>query len=236
MRDASLCLGCPVDDKSFCGAVLSHRWSSDEQSGNWQYFRTFPAGEQVCSPERPLPDIFVLCSGWAFRFLRISDGRRQILNFLLPGDLFSASAIFEQVCHSSVKALTTIQVSAMKRAVVQSRLAAHPAIVASLARSFSAEVRMSDGMIVALGRCPAEQRIAFLLLHLMKRIAARNVIRDQRFPLPLRQQHIADAVGLTSVHVCRVLRGFHDRRIADLSDGVLEVMDQRQLEQLGSLL
>jgi CRP-like cAMP-binding protein len=86
-----------------------------------------------------------------------------------------------------------------------------------------------------LGQCSAEQRIAYLLLHLMRRIATRHVIREQRYPFPLRQQHIADAVGLTSVHVSRVFSLFRDRRIVVLSEGVLEVVDLAALERIGSL-
>ena len=81
----------------------------------------------------------------------------------------------------------------------------------------------------------AEERIAYLLLHLTQRIAARSVIRDQRYPFPLRQQHIADAVGLTPVHVSRVFGLFRDRGIAELSDGVLQVFNLRELEHIGSL-
>jgi CRP/FNR family transcriptional regulator len=69
----------------------------------------------------------------------------------------------------------------------------------------------------------------------MPRIAARNVIREQRYPFPLRQQHIADAVGLTSVHVSRIFSLFRDRRIVTLSDGVLQVFNLPELERIGSL-
>lgn len=69
----------------------------------------------------------------------------------------------------------------------------------------------------------------------MTRIAARNVIREQRFPLPLRQQHIADAVGLTPVHVSRVFSQFRERRILAFSDGVMTVSNRSELEKIGSL-
>jgi CRP/FNR family transcriptional regulator len=86
-----------------------------------------------------------------------------------------------------------------------------------------------------LGQRSAEERIAQLLLHLMQRIAARNVIREQRYPLPLRQQHIADAVGLTPVHVSRVLSLFRERGLLELSEGVLQVFNLPELERIGSL-
>lgn len=67
------------------------------------------------------------------------------------------------------------------------------------------------------------------------RIATHNVIRDHRCPFPVHQQDIADAVGLTPVHVSRILGSFRDRRMADLSSGILEVFDLRDLQRLSAL-
>ncbi|MFX5237466.1 helix-turn-helix domain-containing protein, partial [Acinetobacter baumannii] len=78
-------------------------------------------------------------------------------------------------------------------------------------------------------------RIAHLLLHLMRRIATRSVIREQRYPFPLRQQHIADAVGLTPVHVSRVFSLFRERGIVELSEGALQVFNLTELERIGLL-
>jgi CRP-like cAMP-binding protein len=193
------------------------------------------AGKQIVGKNQSSPDVFVLCGGWGFRFLQLADGRRQILSFLLPGDLFSVASVFEERFHFSVKALTAVQVSGMRRSEIQLRLAESPSVVMALAKTCSVEAESSDQVITALGKCSAEERIAFLLLHLMKRIAARNVIRDENYPFPLRQQHIADAVGLTSVHVSRVLGAFRDRGIVELSNGVLKVGDLHELKHLGSL-
>lgn len=206
-----------------------------EGSEGWQHHRVVAAGKHIVAKSQSSPDVFVLCGGWGFRFLQLADGRRQILSFLLPGDLFSVASVFEDRFHFSVKALTAVQISGMRRSEVQLRLAESPSVVMALAKACSEEAETSDRFMAALGQCSAEERIAFLLLHLMKRIAARNVIREQHYPFPLRQQHIADAVGLTSVHVSRVLGAFRDRHIVELSNGVLKVSDFDELRQLGSL-
>jgi CRP-like cAMP-binding protein len=111
----------------------------------------------------------------------------------------------------------------------------NPTIVMALAKTCAVEAEFSDEIIAALGQCSAEERIAFLLLRLMKRIASQNVIREHQYPFPLRQQHIADAVGLTSVHVSRILGVFRERGIAELSSGVLKVLNLAELQRLGSL-
>ncbi len=234
MSSESRCVACATNSLGFCAAVLGNAENAD-RSQSWRHYRIVAAGKQVFAPNQPSPDVYVLCSGWGFRFLQLPGGRRQILNFLLPGDPISTSSVFEERFHFSVEAVTTIQISGIRRAEVQSRLATDPTLVAALAKYCSAEAEASDRMMAALGQFSADERIAYLLLHLMKRIAARNVIRDRRYPLPLRQQHIADAAGLTSVHVSRVLGAFRDRGIANLSDGVLEVFDLGELERLGAL-
>ncbi len=167
--------------------------------------------------------------------MQLPDGRRQILNFVLPGDPFSASSVFEERPHFSVNALTDIQIIGHRRADLQARLATNPRILTALATSCAAEAKAADETLTSLGQCSAEERIAQLLLHLMRRIAVRNVIREQRYPFPLRQQHIADAVGLTPVHVSRVLSLFRERHLLDLSDGILKVFDLPELERIGLL-
>lgn len=176
-----------------------------------------------------------MCVGWAFRYIQLSDGGRQILKFLLPGDLLSSISIFEEASHFSVKALTSVQISGFARSEIRTRYLADPGVQSAIAQSCIADARHATEFLAVLGQRSAEQRIAYLLLHLIRRIAARYVIREQRYPFPLRQQHIADTVGLTPVHVSRVLSLFRDRRIVVLSEGVLEVIDLPALERIGSL-
>ena len=75
---------------------------------------------------------------------------------------------------------------------MQSRLAANPAAVVALAKSYSVETEASDKTIAVLGRQSAEERIAYLFLHLMRQVESRNVIRDHRYPFPLRQLMLSD--------------------------------------------
>ncbi len=236
MSGPSLCAACPNNSLGFCGAVLEAvEDARPDAPADWQHHRIVPAGKQLLGPNQASPDVYVLCSGWGFRFVQLPDGRRQILNFLLSGDLISATSVLEERVHFSVMALTAVQVSGRRRERVRSRMSSNPAVVAAVAKSFAVEAESSDNLIAALGQCSGEERIAYLFLHLMQRIAARSVVHERRYPFPIRQQHIADAVGLTPVHVSRILGAFRERGIADLSNGVLEVHDPDELERLGSL-
>lgn len=237
MNQVSPCPTCPRSNVGFCGAILGNlKTTGSSETSAWQYHFVIPASKQVLTSHEATPDIYVLCHGWAFRFLQLPDGRRQILHFLLPGDLFSISSIFQDRVHFAVKALTAIQVSAMKRAEVQSRIMLNVSTALPvIGRCCSAQSEGSERQIATLGLCSGEERIAYLFLHLMKRIAERSVIREDRYPFPLRQQHIADAVGLTAVHVSRILGTFRERGIVDLSNGVLEILNMRELQRLSSL-
>jgi CRP-like cAMP-binding protein len=122
----------------------------------------------------------------------------------------------------------------MRRAQVHARLV-EPAVAAAVGKCCATEAQNSDNMMAALGQCSADERIAHLFLHLMRRVAGRTLDRGRCYPCPLRHQHIADAVGLTTVHVSRVLGGFRERGIAELSRGGLEVRNVGELRRLGAL-
>jgi len=234
---ASPCVTCPHREAGFCGTLLNvpslNSQPFDQRS--WQRFFAAKPGEQIATRKQTSGDVYVLCTGWAYRFLQLPNGRRQILNFLLPGDLFGTATIFEEQFFFSAKAVTAIQISAFDRSEIRARYSENQDVQAAIAHSCVEESRAATELTCVLGQRSAEERIAYLFLHLMRRIEARTVVRDHRYPLPLRQQHIADAVGLTPVHVSRVLGLFRDRRICVLSDNVLDVLNSLELHRLGAL-
>jgi CRP-like cAMP-binding protein len=236
MSPASLCVTCPNRHTGLCGTLLGSSLEGPAaEQHDWQRFVAARAGEQIVARNNVSSDVFVVCSGWAFRYFQLADGRRQILQFLLPGDIFSSVTIFEKTFHFSVKALTAVQVSGFSRSKVHEICTVDVDAQSAIAKSCIAECHDVTELATALGQFSAEERIAYLLLHLMERIAARSVIREQRYRFPLRQQHIADAVGLTSVHVSRVFSLFRERRIVALSEGMLQVFNLPELKKIGSV-
>lgn len=231
------CVTCPHREGGICGALLGKPNQESRVVGQpgWQRFQTARAHENIVIQNDASDYIFILCSGWAFRFLRLADLPKQILHFLLPGEIFSSVAVFEERYHFSVQALTDVQVSRFARAEVRRALASNPCIVEELGRSCGVKQRYADELMTMLGRGSAEKRIAYLFLHLMRRLADQAVIRSHRFNFPLRQQHVAEVTGLTPVHVSRVIKTFRDRGLIELAGGSLAILDLAELERIGSL-
>lgn len=191
------------------------------------------AGESI-PQSRSDGDVLILCTGWAFRYHQLADEGRQILRFLLPGDLLWPAVIFAERPNFSVKALTGIQVSRMDGSEIRKKCLADEAVMLEVLKAMTDDGREAYELLTSIGRRSAEARIAHLLLGLKDRIAAHHVSHDHRFPFPLRQQHIADAVGLTPVYVSRVLARFRDRGILTIAEGTLEITDPAALETIGA--
>ncbi|WP_454618306.1 Crp/Fnr family transcriptional regulator [Bradyrhizobium cenepequi] len=191
-------------------------------------------GERIVSCGDVSENVLFLCKGWAFRFLRLPDGGRQIFDFLLPGDIFSPTSVIDERFTFSVEALTEVQVGEVRRESLARQLTS-PTLQSGWVRDFARHFRTTDELIVALGRRTAEDRVAYLILQLTRRMWRRNLTREHRFAFPAKLGHIADAVGLTPECVCRMLGRFRRRGVFTLSNGYLEILDFDELERVGSL-
>ena len=162
MADNWPCSTCPARDAGFCGALLGqHSQETRARTRpDWQDFDGARPNEVVLVRQETSEYVYVLCEGWAFRFLQLSDGRRQILRFLLAGDLFSAVSFFVEKLNFSVQALTQIRLSRFRRAAVKEILAANSAVLQTLAASCIAEDAGAGELLLALGRRSAEERIS----------------------------------------------------------------------------
>jgi len=231
------CLTCASQERSFCAALLGKLDQAERlrRQPRWQEFKIARTNDNILKRGDVSRHVYVLCEGWAARLFRLVDGSKQILNFLLPADLFFPLGVFSDRIDSSFDALSDVQFSRFDRGEVLARLRANPAITTALVESKLAERTAGDELLTVLGKRSAEERVAYLFLHLMKRIADRNVIREHRYAFPLRQQQIADFTGLTPVHVSRVIGAFRDRGLVELSGGVLQVMDVAELERIGAM-
>jgi CRP/FNR family transcriptional regulator, anaerobic regulatory protein len=233
----SPCVTCPVRIGAFCGALFGESSRPQKQLRNFrtQTHEGARASENICRRGEPMDGVYILCSGWAFRHMRLPDGRRQILSFLLPGDLFTAAMVTHDKIHFSVDALTAVRFSRLHRAEIKDAVVENRKIFETWTELYAAELQNADAQLVNIGQRQANERIACAILSLMGRLDELEIIRNSRYPFPLRQQHIADYTGLTSVHVGRILGEFRKDQIIELSENVLTVIDRKKLERIGQL-
>jgi CRP/FNR family transcriptional regulator, anaerobic regulatory protein len=186
------------------------------------------AARRIVCREQELHDVVpVICEGWAASVVMLSDGSRQILSFLLPGDIVSAALFFDVRPHCLVEAITDVRYRSIKRAEFRTALFKDPDLFERLLKAWTEETLRSDQLIVDLGRRTADERIARLILNLAERLAERGMVQSATMEIdfPLRQHHIADATGLTPVHVSKVLTEFRRGGLINISDRSLTILD-----------
>jgi CRP/FNR family transcriptional regulator, anaerobic regulatory protein len=195
-----------------------------------QHYRTAPARSMIYRAGEPLNGMPTICDGWAARVSHLPNGRRQILSFLLPGDFVSFVAMFTDVFDFFVEAITPVRYSYYNRASIEARLARQPGVFRAWTTALLQEKKQADQLVADLGRRSAEARIARLFLSLRERLGARGMISGQSFAFPLRQQHIADATGLTPVYVSHVLASFRQGGLIAMAGRSMTIINLAGLE------
>jgi CRP-like cAMP-binding protein len=192
-----------------------------------------PAGAEIIRAGDAAPELYTLYSGWAFRFKTLPDGRRQILNFLLPGDLLGLqAAMFDAALHG-IDALTEVQLCALPRRQVLSLFGQMPALAFDVAWLGSREESIVNENLTSAGRRSASERVAALIVALYKRAGALGLVAEQTFAFPLTQQHIADALGLSLVHTNKTLARLRRMGMFTRVNGMLTLTNPRVLERVG---
>jgi CRP-like cAMP-binding protein len=173
---------------------------------------------------------FIL-SGWACRQRVLPDGRRQIFGFLLPGDGFGLNRRPgpELSTITAVTVLETVDAEPVLEAVQAGRA---PGLARALAASEPVEQKLMLDHMVRLGRQTAYERVAHFLLELQRRLEIAGLGDSQRFPLPLTQEIMADALGLSIVHVNRTLQQLRRERLIELRSGVTILLQRETLASI----
>ena len=175
---------------------------------------------------------FVLTHGIACRYRLLADGKRQILTFLIPGDVFDLHGFLLKAMDHSVGTLVPTRLAAISRAMVFDLFEHHPRIGAALWWSALQEDAINRERIVALGRRSARGRVAYLLCELVWRQRTVGLSDDNAIRLPLTQLELADTLGLTPVHVNRILQELRRDDLITLAHRRLTVGDVERLQEL----
>ena len=194
--------------------------------------RTVQRHRDIITEGRSYGSLFIVMDGNAIRYRILHDGRRQIVNIVLPGDIVGALGYFMESSLYSTKALTEVSVAAVPFARLNALQDTHPRLVTKIFWWLSCESTIYAEHLVDLGRRSALERVAHFLLELLTRLQSIGLADEQSFKIPLTQELLADALGLSIPHVNRVLRRLREDNLVVLEDQRVTVRDIDSLAEL----
>jgi CRP/FNR family transcriptional regulator len=227
------CLACPAHELNLCAAAKtkggpdSDRRSDAPQLASTVY--TIPARRSICHPKEWSEFVPIVCDGWAASSIALPDGRRQILSFLLPGDIVSMASLLEPTHGRSVQAITQVTYRNFRRSEIKFNLLTFSDLLERVARICNEERAQADQLALDLGRRTAYERIARLISGLVDKLAKRGMTNGRTMEFPLRQRHIADATGLSLVHVGKVLGKFQEAGLIEINGRSLTIVNEMEL-------
>ena len=194
---------------------------------------TVDAGTTILMEGSNSPQLYTVFSGMGTRYTTLENGKRQVINFLFPGDLIGLQASLMGEMKHSVEASTPMVLCAFKRDDLWNLFRSQPGRAYDLTWIAAVEEHFLGETIATLGQRDAAQRIAWAFLRIEKRLSAVGLGTvgpiGAKVPLPFRQQDLADALGLSLVHTNKTLARLRDLQLASWRDGQLHVMDRKGL-------
>ncbi|MGA8756329.1 MAG: Crp/Fnr family transcriptional regulator [Stellaceae bacterium] len=176
--------------------------------------------------------LYILLEGYAIRCQVLRNGGRQVLNVVLPGDLIGFPVTFFQKAQYAVTALTDTVVSPIPHESLIALLDTHPTLAAKVFWSFATEAGMYVEHLTNIGRRSASERVANFLLELLTRLKLIGMADECSYRLPLTQEQISDALGLSAPHLNRTLRELRADDLIDIQDRRVIIKDIQALQAL----
>lgn len=231
----SNCVYCAARPIGVCGA-LGDGEAFRELRDSRRAVRIFDAGLPIYRQGEPTGDLFNLVSGWVVQYQDLEDGRRQVLRFQVPGALFGYEPSGVKGMGHGAEALTNASLCVVPSVKLTQLRARHADFNERFLWMIERDSHLAFDHMMSLGRRDARERVAHLLLELAVRSGAHFPIAPgEVFKIPLNQPLIADATGLTAIHVNRMLRRLREDEILDFRDGRLMVIHPEQLVALAGL-
>jgi CRP/FNR family transcriptional regulator, anaerobic regulatory protein len=175
--------------------------------------------------------VYRLLSGWLGRSRLLADGRNQFILIFLPGDLFGVKSLFISRHPDSVRAISDAVVERVHYKTLHHAYVNDSDVATRCIWQVMEEERRLHSWVVGLGRGNAEERLALLLMDFRGRLINAKVLPSESstYDMPLTQGQLADHLGITAVHVNRVLKEFRDSQIVTVRDGRVTITNLDQL-------
>jgi len=191
--------------------------------------RRYAAHQDIITEGAVPSGVNVVLEGFACRYKLLPDGTRQIMAWLLPGDACDLNVFGLGALDHSIATLSASTIAFIPNAALERLSAVSPAITRALWWATLVDEGILREWLMAMGRRPADKRIAHLFCELAARLAAVGLADHDSMELPITQTELADTVGLTSVHVNRIVQQLRDQGLIAWRDRTLRVLQPQAL-------
>jgi CRP-like cAMP-binding protein len=200
--------------------------------GSYIGTRRVSAGCEILKEGSDATAIFVLIDGWACRYKLTAGGARQICTILVPG-VCNPGALLTGQLDCGLAAVTPCNLALLSAPTTRQLASRFPGIALAFGRLTMIENSILSERLLSLGRRSAHERLAHLLCELVVRLEAAGLVTDGGYDLPLTQEQLSDVLGLTAVHVNRMVQLLRSEQLISLHHGYLKILDWDQLANLG---
>lgn len=208
---------------------------------------SFVAGRDMVHQGQSNQAAYILSSGWVCSYKIQADGTRQIVDFQVPGDFLGLRSVLLRTSDHGFEPIVDIEAAEVMTSELLEAFAQAPRLATAILWAASRDEAMVVEHLVGIGRRDANARMAHFLLELGSRLALVDMGSKKGYDCPLTQYHLADVLGLSAVHVNRVLRQLRENGLLTFRDGHvtfqnydglvdLAEFDPAYLDQSGPLL
>ncbi len=194
--------------------------------------RIYQAGHQMIHEGQRNASAFILADGWACSYKILPGGERQIVDIQVPGDFLGLRSILFRTCDHSISAVTRVEAVEVLSSDLLDAFSRAPRLATAVLWAASRDEAMVVEHLANLGRRSAEERLAHFLLELAARLKLVGGGDETGFDCALTQYHLADALGLSAVHVNRVLRHLRELGLVAFKKGRVQFLDLGGLSKL----
>lgn len=181
--------------------------------------RTFVPGRDLVQQGQSKQAAYILASGWVCSYKIQRDGTRQIVDFQIPGDFLGLRGLLLRTSDHSFEPVNEIQAAEVLAGDLLEAFANTPRLATAVLWAASRDEALVVEHLVGIGRRDADARMAHFLLEMGARLALVGIGGKEGYACPLTQYHLADALGLTAIHVNRVLRLLRERGLVTFRNG-----------------
>lgn len=187
-------------------------------------------GDMVREGEKPAV-VRLMLSGWAARYKDLPDGRRQIVGFFVPGDFCDLNVYILEAMDHSIGAISPVSYLAIPPPMLEQLTLERPRVGQALLWHELVSTAVMREWLLNIGQRSAFERLAHLLVEMFYRMRAIGQARDFVCPFPPTQSDLAEASGLTSVHVNRTIQELRREGLIELAHKELTILDFDRLSR-----